>query len=757
MRQSHRYAFLYGVLAVLALTLAWARPEALEDIRNFGFDTFQRLAPPPYEPDKSPVRVLAIDEGSLARLGQWPWPRSRMAEIIQRLGQMGASAIAFDILFAEPDRTSLENVLADLPDDALKADLLARVTPQLSNDGRFAEAIGSGPVVLGVTMQDQGPDRSWTPKAGFAVAGDDPAPFIPDFRTVVLPVPVLMEAAGGLGATNWLPDHDQIVRKVPLFLRNKDHLMPSLAIETLRALQGASTYVLKASNASGTTAFGAQTGLNSVKVGDVEIETGANGAVRPRYTHTAPGRFLPAADLLAGTIDPEAVKGKVIFVGTTAIGLGDVRATPLDAVVPGVEVHAQVLEGLLSGRLLSRPDWSPSAELAITVACFLGLGFLLPRVPPLLGGIVTAWIITLFTFGAWLAFDRAALLLDPIVPSLTIAIAYLCGASVLWQMERRAKREVRVAFGKYLAPAVVARIAENPDLLKLRGENRNLTILFSDLRNFSTISESLEAHQVAHFLNLYLTPMTDTILRHDGTVDKYIGDAIVAFWNAPLDVPDHTTRAVEAALAMRAALALFNRQNREMPAEPGRVLDVRMGIGLNYGQCSVGNMGSTQRFDYSALGDPVNVAARLEALTKTYGVDLLATVAVWERTPNHAWLEIDEVKVKGRSTPTKLFTLAGDPEMARSPAFADWSARHDRMLEACRSGRLRAARQMALALAEETDPHWRPLYESLAKTYAHPEDEETLEESVSVPVGTLLAGPNEAADIIDPEGATLER
>jgi adenylate cyclase len=265
----------------------------------------------------------------------------------------------------------------------------------------------------------------------------------------------------------------------------------------------------------------------------------------------------------------------------------------------------------------------------------------------------------------------------------------------------------------------VARIAENPKLLVLSGETKDLTILFSDLRSFSTISEGLTAHEVAHFLNQYLTPMTDAILQHEGTVDKYIGDAIVAFWNAPLDVPDHTRRAVDAGLAMRAALQRFNDEQAKL-GETGVsvVRDVRMGIGMNFGPCSVGNMGSLQRFDYSALGDPMNVAARLEALTKGYNVDILATVTVVERTSGYAWLEVDEVRVKGRSAATKLFTLFGGADVAGSPAFADWAKRHDAMLAASREGRWHEAHDRALALAEEADPQWKPLYDNLASRYA---------------------------------------
>ncbi len=720
MRQKRLIALLFLLVGALGASLGISKPEALDDIRNFVFDRFQRVSPPAYDPS-APVRILAIDDASLVALGQWPWPRTRLAEIVNALGQAGAAAIVFDIIFAEPDRTSLENVVAALAEGPLKADLATRIGADASNDALFARAVGSGPVALGATLQTQGEKRTWPAKAGFVVAGDDAEADITPFASAALPIPVLLDATTGLGATNWLADHDQIVRRAPLLVRTGDAIMPSLALEAFRLALGGTGYVLRAANASGTTSFGAQTGLNSIVVtgpdgGLADIATDGNGFVRPRFTRSAPERFLSAASLLAGRVAPDEVRGRVVFVGATAIGLGDVRATPLDPTVPGVEVHAQLLEQLRTGRLLSRPAWALGAELATTLLCLLVVALLLPRAPPLVAALATALALALLFAGSWLAFDRASVLVDATFPALTIAFAYLSGASLLWQTEQRAKRQVRHAFGKFVSPAVVARIAENPKLLVLSGETRDLTILFSDLRSFSTISEGLDAHAVARFLNEYLTPMTDVILAHDGTVDKYIGDAIVAFWNAPLDVPDHTRRAVDASLAMREALARFNARP-EGGAEPSAVRDVRMGVGLNFGACSVGNMGSAQRFDYSALGDPVNVAARLESLTKSYAVDVLASLGVRDRTPDYAWLEVDEVRVKGRSAVTRLFALAGSEAMARSPAFESWAGRHGAMLRSAGGGRFAEAETAALALAGEVAPHWRPLYEALAGRY----------------------------------------
>lgn len=731
MGQHRAYKLVAAVLVAATLLAAWLQPPVLDDLRNTVFDAFQRLDAPAFDP-ASPVRILAIDEHSLASLGQWPWPRSRLASITQKLFDAGALAVAFDIIFAEPDRTSPEIVVGAMPDGALKADLQQRLSTADSNDAIFARAFGAGPVVLGATLQTRGPSSSWTPKAGIVVAGDSPNAFLPAFPSLVLPIAGLRDAAAGLGATNWLPDRDQIVRRVPLLLRSGEAVMPSLALDALRAAQGASTFVLRASNASGSSSFGTKTGLNAVKVGDVEVDTGADGSIRPRYTHSAPERFLSAADLMAGLVAADAIRGRVIFVGTTAVGLGDVRATPLDPVVPGVEIHAQVFEQLLANRLLSRPDWALGAEVALTMVCLFALVALLPKVAPALGAVVAAATVCCFALGSWLAFSRASLLLDPAFPALTLVASYTLAASLLWQTEEIAKRQIRQAFGKFVSPAVVTRIAENPKLLVLSGETRDLTILFSDLRSFSTISEGLTAHEVAHFLNTYLTPMTDAILQHEGTIDKYIGDAIVAFWNAPLAVADHTRRAVDAALAMRAALAAFNRAQAERAAAGEKVVqDVRMGVGMNFGACSVGNMGSLQRFDYSALGDPMNVAARLEALTKGYTVDLLATVSVVENTPAYAWLEIDAVKVKGRAAETTLYTLFGDEAFAASTEFAAWTGEHMAMLRARREGRPREAAERARTLATRADPRWAPLYESLHRRYA---------ESVEIDAGVLPMG-----------------
>ena len=320
------------------------------------------------------------------------------------------------------------------------------------------------------------------------------------------------------------------------------------------------------------------------------------------------------------------------------------------------------------------------------------------------------------SYASFLLFARAHLLIDPAFPSISMIAAYVFGTLLLWRAERVARKQVRNAFGKFLAPAVVDRLAANPRSLVLGGETRDLTVLFSDLRNFSSISEQLDAQALTHFMNAYLTPMTDAIIDEEGTVDKYIGDAIVAFWNAPLDVPNHPVRAVAATLKMRAGLAAFNRQRQEETRHLGLpYVPATMGIGLNFGPCTVGNMGSTRRFDYSVLGDTVNLASRLEGVSKMYGLDLIASEAVVQRTRSFAWLELDLVQVKGRMQTTKIFGLAGDKGYAGTETFRRWFGAHDTMLEAFRSGDLQAAEEGARKLGVDAPADWHAYYAAMAQ------------------------------------------
>ncbi|CCJ05896.1 CHASE2 domain-containing protein [Methylocystis sp. SC2] len=713
-----RRAYLLALVAAAALIFPWGviQPRALDDLRNFVFDTFQRLAPRAYDPE-APTRVVGVDEKSLSAYGQWPWPRARLAELLDRLRALGAASIAFDFIFAEADRAGASQLIEAIPDPRARAEVAKLIAKTPSGDQILAQALSKAPATLGVTLTDA-VSAPLPAKSGLVTAGDDPAPFLAAFAGAVGPERKLAEAAQGLGATNWLPDHDQIVRRVPLVTRAGDVLMPSLALEALRVAQGEPAIIIRSSNASGQTAFGKQTGVNAIKVGAFEIATGPNAEVRPRYSHGDAARDISAKDVLEGRVARDEIEGRIIFVGALATGLGDVRATPLEPVVPGVDVHAQIVESIASGSLLARPDWAPGLEFVVAAFSFLLIMSLLFVAPPLVSAAAAPLAVAGLFAGAFYLFDRRGVLLDPSYPSLAIIGGYLFGAVTLWRAETSARRHVRQAFGKFVAPAVVDRLAEHPERLVLGGETRELTVLFSDLRNFSGISEGMSARELTQFMNEYLTPMTDAILEEEGTIDKYMGDAVLAFWNAPLDIDGHPRKAVRAALRMREALAALNNRRAAAAASSGNdAQPAAMGLGLNLGPCSVGNMGSIRRFDYSILGDTVNLASRLEGASKAFQTDIVASGAVRDAAPDFAWIDLGRVRVVGKSEPTRVFALAGDSEAAVSDSYVRWRKSHDLMRKEYESGRFEAAAEGASALARSVPEPWPALYVVLEQRY----------------------------------------
>ena len=714
MRLRWAYVAAFGLPLVAMLSLGATAPDELEGVRNFSFDAYQRIRPRAWSPD-TPVRIVDIDDESLGRLGQWPWPRARLGAVVKAASDLGAATIAFDMAFAEPDRLSPEFFTRDL-DAQTRTRVEGAMAGVESYDAQFAREISKATVVLGAIMTNNGaPGASAPVKAGFAYAGDDPTPWLADFSAVAAPLPQLAGRAAGIGVLNWLPGHDQIVREAPLIVRSGTTLVPSLALEALRTAQGASTIIVRSSNASGQTAFGAATGVNAIKVGDVALATGPHAERRIYFSRSQRGRFIPAWKLLAGAIPREEIEGRIILVGSSAAGVLDQRATPLDRVAPGVEIHAQLIEHALAGGDLVRPDWAAPAELAAALILSLIAALAASVVRPFVGALIGVVAIgAMFGLG-WEAFATQGVLIDPIFPSITVIVAYLAGLIELFRFERTQKAQVKNAFGRFVSPEIVERLALSPDRLALGGESRALTLMFCDMRDYTGLVEGLDAAETIAFMNDYLTPLTDTVLDHGGTVDKYMGDAIMAFWNAPLDDPAHARNACLTALAMRTALAGFNAARATLDeTKHRRHRDARFGIGLNTGLCSVGNIGSVKRFDYSAIGDPVNVASRLEGLTKLYGVDILASEETQGEASDLAWLEVDCVRVKGREAPTRLFALIGDGSVARDPAFGELRGRHEAMIATYRARRFDESAAAAERLAVERDD-LAPLYRAFAE------------------------------------------
>jgi adenylate cyclase len=687
-RLGARLSYWVVVALAIVITAPWTFIDSTGRIgvQNLLFDGYQRWRPR-IDAAPPPIRVVEIDDDSIAKFGRWPWPRARLGEMIEKITGAGAAVVALDILLYDP---------GDPEDDA-----------------KLAKAMAGRPVVLGQFLTNEGSATGLPDKAGFAYAGDDPKQFADGFRGVMTPLPALMQAAAGVGFLNWLPDNDRVVRRVPLVLTVDGKLTPSFAMEALRVAQGASTYTIKSSNASGEYGFGARTGMVAIQNGDAIIPSGPRGDFRIHFAGEAEDAHMrvPAWKLLEPSADLSAFAGAVVLIGVSAQLQYDIVATPLSPAAAGVEQHAEILSQVLANDHLTRPDWAKGAEFLYTVALSTTLAVALPFLSTLGGAFIGFVATTASLLGSLWAYRSQGVLFDPILPSLGSGVVFMSGVLALYGRKRGEEREIRSAFGRYVSPAVVARLAADPSVLQLGGEERRLTLMFSDLRGFTTISEGKSATELTRFLNEYLTPMTDVVLRQLGTVDKYIGDAIMAFWNAPLDDSLHAEHAVLASLGMRDALATLNgRWAREAHAAGRHYSPVKFGVGLNTGEVCVGNLGSLQRFDYSVIGDEVNIASRLESASKNFGVDIIASEATRAETPGYAWLEVDAVVFKNKTRPVGVYALMGDEEYAVSRDFTALAGAHDRMMALYRDREFAAALEIAEELVRTSPEAARGLY-----------------------------------------------
>ena len=664
---------LFGVLA-----LQYTFPTQIESFRAKVFDIFQMIKPRVYQ--DTPVRIIDIDDESLEKIGQWPWPRTILAKLVSRLASGGATVIAFDGVFPEPDRTSPQNMLPLWAEGASNELLRAQLDMIPDHDTVFAETIAKAPVVLAFGLTNEPHSKLPALKTGFLEhgAGKDRAidHVWPVFKGAVVNLPILEKAARGNGCFNMGVEWDQIVRRVPAVFRVDDTLYPALVLEAMRIFQGASAYKITMAGATGETSFGEKTGLVGIKAGLLEVPTDAFGRIWLYDTGYKPERFIPAWKALSEDSLLKEMKEKVLFIGTSAMAIKDLRATPLNPRASGVEIHAQIVEQMFLGDFLERPDWAAGLEFTFLTL----LGILLILILPHAGAVrcaVIAFLAIASAFGVcWYAFVRWHFLIDPVFPSFAIFWIYLASSFLNFLGTERERGHIRGAFGRYLSPALVEKLAKNPGQLKLGGEMRPMTFLFMDIRNFTGIAEKFTPEELTQFMNSFLTPMTDIILRHGGTIDKYMGDCIMAFWNAPFEDPDHAPHACQSALTMQGFL-------RTMPGFE----EIRVGIGINTGNACVGNMGSEQRFDYTALGDEVNLASRIEGLSKNYGVTAIMGQNTVAAAKGFAALEIDLIRVKGKTKPVKIFALLGDAGLENQPFFKEVHGHFEKMLAAYRDQR----------------------------------------------------------------------
>lgn len=644
----------------------------VEGWRNKVFDYYQEFKPRDIPPaDQKPVTIIDLDEQSLESVGQWPWPRTTIAKMIQNTMQMGAVLIAFDIVFAEPDRLNPQNIAESIV--GLDPETKSKLVALKSNDQVLADTIRRSRVVLGQAGRPSETEGVKGPPVKKSVAirklsknALDPYIYIPKFPSLVRNVSAIELAAthrfGGHGVFSTLTGKDGIVRSVPSLFGHEGEYFPTLSIEMLRIATGRPTVLARVNDA----------GMVGVAVAKgLEVQTDRIGQIWPYFSRHDQDKYVSAVDVLNGSVDPALMKGKLTIVGTSAVGLRDIRSIPTERDIPGVEVHAQLIEAIIHQKYLVRPNYADVAELTFLLVG----GIIMIILVPWVGAKWTAGLFLVVAGGAlgtsWYLFSEKLVLLDATYAVVGIAVMYTSMTYAGYAREEAERRQTRDAFSKYLSPDMVERVAGDPGALKLGGDQRQMTLLFCDVRGFTTISEQFDAVGLTSLINKLLTPLTNVILERHGTIDKYMGDCIMAFWNAPLDDDDQEYNGCTSALAMLAEMEPLNERLKQEAEEEGRKhIPLKVGLGLNTGPCVVGNMGSDMRFDYSVLGDAVNLAARLEGQSKSYGMNVVLGPTTRNAVKDRlATIDLDFIQVKGKTEGTYIYGLMGDEEVLADPAF----------------------------------------------------------------------------------------
>lgn len=671
---------LLGVLHVLGLLPL----DSLQRLDDQIYDARLRWTMPATLDER--VVIVDIDEQSLAEVGRWPWPRNRVADLVDALFDRHQIALlGMDTVFAEPDGSSglpqLERLaredLKDLPEFS---SALTRLRQGLDHDLRLADALRGRPVVMGFYFSNESGGRTF---------GALPEPVLrrADLQGRALQatqwtgyganLPGLASAAPLAGFFNAVPGDDGMVRSLPLLVEHGGAYYESLSLAMFRTITGMPTVEPRYPPQP---AVGGRYDLpRSIALrkegGTLEIPVDERVAVLVPFR--GPGgpqggsfRYVSASDVLANRVVSDLLKGRIVLLGTTAPGLLDLRATPVGEAYPGVETHANVLTALMDGRLVARPDYAAGYELVVLLLAGLVLAFGLPVV-----GATGAVALSLAVFAAvvglntWLYLAHGLAL--PMASTLVMAgLTFVINMSYGYLVESRAKRELAQLFGTYVPPELVDEMVKDPDSYSMEASTRELTVLFCDMRGFTAIAESMTPTGLQSLLNTVFSRLTRVIRHHRGTIDKYMGDCVMAFWGAPVDTRGHAALAVQAALDMAAEITTINRE-RQAANQPA----IGVGIGLNTGDMCVGDMGSDVRRSYTVVGDAVNLGARLEGLTRVYGVDVVASGSTRQQAPDFVWQELDRVRVKGKAQAVDIHTplCAGDqmtPEL--SDELKEW-------------------------------------------------------------------------------------
>ncbi len=664
-RQGIRIGLGIAVLAVfLADVVGWFEWPFIDQMENLAYDA--RLAVTMPRTVDARIVIVDIDEQSLTAEGRWPWSREKVATMVQQLfDRYQVALVGFDVVFAEPDDSSGLKVLERLAQGELAGvsgfeERLADLRKSLDYDRIFAETLARYRVVLGYYFNPPRAEGD-VQKIGALpppslVAGTFAGKKIAFHQGAGYGANLGMLQQGAAAAGHFLPeiDVDGIVRRVPMLVEYDGAYYESLSLAVARV------YLEQKEVVPGfaPVPIGARrdySGLEWLQVGDRRIPVDDRvQALVPYRGRQGSFAYIPATDVISGKVPVEDLRGRIVLVGTTAPGLLDLRATPVQSAYPGVEIHANLVAGIIDQDIKERPAYVLGAEFLLLTVVGLSLALVLPLLSPLWATVVTLAVLAASIALNIVVWNGANLVLPIASGLMMIGLMFLLNMSYGYFVETRGKRQLTGLFGQYVPPELVDEMSKDPEAYSLEAESRELTVLFSDVRGFTTISEGLTPKELADLMNHFLTPMTRVIHEHRGTIDKYMGDAIMAFWGAPLEDPEHARHAVEAAIQMIARIDEINAEfaGRGWP-------EIHIGVGINTGPMSVGNMGSEFRMAYTVLGDAVNLGSRLEGQTKTYGVSIIVSETTRAAAPGYAYRELDRVRVKGKDEPVTIFEPLG--------------------------------------------------------------------------------------------------
>lgn len=599
------------------------------------------------------IAIVDIDEKAIVKHGRWPWSRHTIAELVNKLGEAGAIVIAFDVVFSEAEMNPVDFLTQHAPKtirEPIPESVWNQLRQTVDADLDLAQAMSKQDVVLGFFFQDDEQYQNGTlPPPVYSLPNAWKDKLVVTQRPgYTANLPVLQNAAQGGGFVTMFPDYDGTVRRAPLVIRKGEFLYPSLA------LGAAMRYLFLEEIEAQVAEIGEILTLLNVKVSDFPAPTDARGFVTVPYqgkAFTYP--YISASDVLQGNLQEGALDSAVVFIGTSAIGLADLRSTPMGPQYPGVEVHANILDALLSGGFPAKPDWEAGAIWLQLLVIALFAILVLPRLGPvwmLASGVIILMMVAVANFGVWvigidLSF-AAALLLTISLTMLFVAEGFL--------KENATRKVLKGMFDQYVPPAHIDKMMNDPDAYTFSGESKELTVLFSDIRSFTNISESLNAQELKLMLNTYFTPITKEIFDYHGTIDKYVGDMVMAFWGAPVDDPDHRKNAVEAALKMQEVTEALKAEFKEKGLP-----EINIGVGVNTGFMNVGDMGSSYRRAYTVLGDAVNLGSRLESITKFYGAKILIGEDTFDHITGIVCRFVDKIQVKGKEEAIRVYEPLG--------------------------------------------------------------------------------------------------